>query len=175
MSFLQDDNNCTCLRLVPIMPNMSPGETTESARCGSSSESSGATTSLGRCGTGRFWRGARVCLYRHMRAVFPSRRGNKYILVVTDQATLWTEAFPMLNQDAGSVCKILMVETVCRFGVMRQIHPDQGRRFGRMCTRFGIKKSRTSPHHPQRNPQAERFMRTLGNMLRSDSSKNHAE
>lgn len=110
----------------------------------------------------------------------PSRRGNKYILVVTDQATKWTEAFPMQNQDAESVCKILMDEIICRFGAMRQIHSDQGRQFESelfrtLCARFGIKKSRTSPHHPQGNPQAERFMRTLGNMLRSYSSNNLAE
>ena len=110
----------------------------------------------------------------------PSQKGNKYILVVTDQATKWTEAFPMQRQDAESVCKILMDEIICRFGAMRQLHSDQGRQFESevfrmLCARFGINKSRTSPHHPQGNPQAERFMRTLGNMLRSYVSENHAE
>ena len=110
----------------------------------------------------------------------PSRRGNKYILVVTDQATKWTEAFPMERQDAESVCKVLMDEIICRFGAMRQIHSDQGKQFESelfrmLCARFGIQKSRTTPHHPQGNPQAERFMRTLGNMLRSYVSTNHAD
>ena len=86
----------------------------------------------------------------------------------------------MERQDAEGVCKVLMDEIICRFGAMRQIHSDQGKQFESdlfrmLCARFGIKKSRTSPHHPQGNPQAERFMRTLGNMLRAYASENHAE
>ncbi|CAC5410702.1 unnamed protein product [Mytilus coruscus] len=54
---------------------------------------------------------------------------NKYILVIADYYTKWTESFPMENMEASTVANIIVTEIICRFGVPTQIHSDQGRQF----------------------------------------------
>lgn len=95
---------------------------------------------------------------------------NKYILVVADYFTKWTESFPMPNIEAETVAKIIVTEFLCRFGLPRQIHTDQGtqfesRLFQEMCLLLDIDKTRTTPYHPQSNGLVERFNRTVLGML----------
>ena len=58
-----------------------------------------------------------------------SSRGNKYLLVVADYFTKWTEAFPLPNQETGTVAEALVNKVVCRFGVPLELHSDEGRNF----------------------------------------------
>uniref|UniRef100_A0A3P9JI01 Integrase catalytic domain-containing protein n=1 Tax=Oryzias latipes TaxID=8090 RepID=A0A3P9JI01_ORYLA len=95
---------------------------------------------------------------------------NKYILVIGDYFSKWTEAFPLPNQEAQSIAKVLTEEWVCRFGAPRSIHSDQGRNFEstlfkELCSLLSIHKSRTTPYHPQSDGLVERFNRTLLSML----------
>ena len=53
-------------------------------------------------------------------------RGNKFILVVSDYFTKWTESCPILNQEASTVAEKLVGEFICRFEVPREIHSDPG-------------------------------------------------
>ena len=53
--------------------------------------------------------------------------GNKYLLVVVDYFTEWTEPFPMQRQEATNVAEIIVKEVVSRFGVPLSLHSDQGR------------------------------------------------
>ena len=55
-------------------------------------------------------------------------KGNKYILVVSDYFTKWTEVLPMPNMEACTVAKLLVEELFSRFGISQMIHSDQGRR-----------------------------------------------
>ena len=93
---------------------------------------------------------------------FPkSANGNKYILVVSDYFTRWTEALPIPNQEALTVARVFVNEYVCRYDVPVQLHTDQGRNFEsklieEMCKILEINKTRTSPYHPQSDGMVER-------------------
>ena len=100
-----------------------------------------------------------------------SHKGNKYVLVVADCFTRWTEAYALPNQEAVTIAEKLVTEFVCRFGAPMQILTDQGRQFesklfAEICTLLDIDKTRTSSFHPQTNGLVERFNRTLEGMLR---------
>lgn len=99
-----------------------------------------------------------------------THNGNKYILVISDYFTKWTEAFAIPNQEARTVATILVQEFVCRYGVPRELHTDQGRQFEsalfqEMCRLLDIEKTRTTSFHPQSDGMVERFNRTLKDML----------
>ncbi|KAL3853041.1 hypothetical protein ACJMK2_016625 [Sinanodonta woodiana] len=96
--------------------------------------------------------------------------GNKYILVIGDYFTKWTEAFALPNQDAIAVASVLVEEIICRFGVPQQIHSDKGTQFEseifqEICRLLGIENTRTTAYHPQSDGMVERFNRILAAML----------
>ena len=76
------------------------------------------------------------------------------------------EAFPMPNQEASTVATKLVDEVFCRFIMPEQLHSDQGRQFESkvieaICKILHIRKTRTTPYHPQSDGQVERLNRTL--------------
>jgi hypothetical protein len=99
-----------------------------------------------------------------------SRLGNRYILVVTDYFTKWAEAYPLRNQEAETVARVLVEQFICRFGVPLSLHSDQGSNFESnvfqsVCKLLGIHKTRTTAYHPQSDGLVERLNRTIQNML----------
>ena len=99
-----------------------------------------------------------------------SAGGHKYILTAIDYFSRWTEAFPIRNQEAATVAKVLVEQVFVRFGVPLQILSDQGPNFEsglfqEMCRLLGIDKVRTSPYQPRTNGMIERWHRTLNSML----------
>ena len=87
-------------------------------------------------------------------------RGNKFILVVADYFTKWTESYPILNQEASTVAEKLVGEFICRFGVPREIHSDPGTNceskvMSEVCKLLDIEKMRTTPQQPQSDGQVE--------------------
>ena len=54
---------------------------------------------------------------------------NEYIMVVGDYFTKWTEAYALKDNTAQTVTEVLIEHFICRFGVLMQIHSDQGREF----------------------------------------------
>lgn len=106
-----------------------------------------------------------------------SDQGNKYLLVIADYFTKWVDAFPMPNQEAVTVAKILVTKFVVIFGVPRILHSDQGTNFEsavfkEMCNILGIDKTRTTPLHPESDGMVERFNQTFENMLSLFCSEN---
>ena len=65
-----------------------------------------------------------------------STKGNKYILVITDLFSKWVEAFPLAVTDSETLASVLMDEVVCRNGVPRSLHSDQGEleQLGNICS-----------------------------------------
>ena len=99
-----------------------------------------------------------------------TKKGNRYILVVSDYFTRWVEAYPMPNQEASTVAQKLVDEFFGRFSCPTQLHSDQGRQFElsliqEVCKLLNIRKSRTTPYHPAGDGLVERFNRTLLHML----------
>ena len=99
-----------------------------------------------------------------------SQQGNSYVMVVADYFTRWMEAIPIPNQEAATVANKLVDEVFMRFSPPEQLHSDQGKQFesklmAELCKLLHIKKTRTSPYHPQYDGMVERFNRTLLNML----------
>ncbi len=99
-----------------------------------------------------------------------TENGNSYVLVAADYFTRWVEAYPLPNQEAATVAKKLTWEMFFRFSPPEQLHSDQGRQFeseliAELCKLLQIRKSRTTPYHPQGDGLVERFNRTLLSML----------
>ena len=95
---------------------------------------------------------------------------NRYIMVVSDYFTKFTEAYALPNITARTAAGVLVREFICRWGAPRQIHTDQGAQFEsqlfqEVCALLGIEKTRTSAFRPQSDGQVERMNRTLKDML----------
>ncbi|KII71847.1 Retrovirus-related Pol polyprotein [Thelohanellus kitauei] len=91
-----------------------------------------------------------------------SRSGNRDILV--------TEACLFKSIDAPKIADILVGEFFSKFGVPDELYSDQGGCFEsdilrQICQLHKIKKTRTTPYHPQSDGMIERFNRTLIGML----------
>ena len=109
-----------------------------------------------------------------------STKGHKYILVITDLFSKWVEAFPLAVTDSETLASVLMDEVVCRYGVPRSLHSDQGANLNSqvicaLCKRLGINKTRTTAYHPQGNGQVERFNRTLEAILSKVVAENQRD
>ena len=78
--------------------------------------------------------------------------GRENVLVLTDVFTKFTVALPTRDQRASTVVKTLVRDWFLAHGV-----PNR-----RM---YGVKKSRSTPYHPEGNAQCERFNRKLLDLL----------
>ncbi len=101
-----------------------------------------------------------------------TENGNKYILVVSDYFTKWTQAFALPDQTAQTVADVLMTQYISLFGTPCQLHSDQGRNFEselfqELCRLLGVEKIRTTPYRPQSDGMVERFNRTVQQMLKA--------
>lgn len=99
-----------------------------------------------------------------------SSKGHRFILTVIDHFSRWAEAYPIRNQEAVTVARVLTEQWISRFGCPKQLLTDQGpcfeaALFRDLCRLLQIDKLRTSPYKPSSNGAIERFHRTLNSML----------
>ena len=103
--------------------------------------------------------------------------GLKYVLVVTDYFSKWTEAYALPDAEASACMQVLYNQFFARFGLPRQLHSDQRKNFesklfAELCKLAGINKTRTIPFHPRSDGQTERMNRTILQMLRTSARDN---
>ena len=58
-----------------------------------------------------------------------SKKGNSYVVVLTDYFTRWADAFAGPAIDAETVAKVIVEECFCRFGIPLVLQSDQGQPF----------------------------------------------
>ena len=111
---------------------------------------------------------------------FPNtKNGNSYILVASDYFTRWAEAYAMPNQEAVTVATKLVDNIFCQFSVPDQLHSDMGAQFKsqlikEICNILHVKKTHTTPYHPQCDGLVERLNRTIQSMLATSQRANYS-
>ena len=56
--------------------------------------------------------------------------------------TNWMESYPLKTVSAKAVALTFVKESICRYGLVKEIHTDQGRQFeSEMCVLLGIEKT----------------------------------
>ena len=109
-----------------------------------------------------------------------SANGYIFILTIVDHFSKFAFAYPMRNQEASTVAKILVEQVICLVGTPARILTDQGPNFEselfkELCRMMGIAKIRTSPYKPSTNAGAERFHLTLNSMLAKQMKENQRD
>ena len=107
-----------------------------------------------------------------------SAKGYRYILVVCDYFTKYTEAYPPKDKTVRSVADALMDIWLPRYGFPLFLHSDQGKEFDnamihKLSELLGTVKTKTTPYHPRSDGLVERFNRTLLAMLAMFVSQEH--
>ncbi|GKE72235.1 reverse transcriptase domain-containing protein [Tanacetum coccineum] len=85
--------------------------------------------------------------------MFPSSRGNKYILVAVDYLSKWVEAKALPTNDARVVMKFLK-SLFARFGTPRAIISDRGThfcndQFAKVMLKYGVTHRLSTIYHPE--------------------------
>ena len=101
-----------------------------------------------------------------------SKRGHRYLMVVSCYFTKWVDAIPLKTQEAKYVATKLVNRFISIFGVPLQLHTDLGSNFEskvfqEVCKLMGINKTRTTVRRPQSDGMVERANRSIQNMISS--------
>ena len=96
---------------------------------------------------------------------------NKYMLVIVDYSSKYTEIFPIPRKEKEIVADKLYEEFMLRFGACDTLHSDKGTEFvnsilGILCNRWKIKRTTTSGYAPWSNGQVERCNGSIKMILR---------
>ncbi len=112
-----------------------------------------------------------------------SRDGSIYILTMTDHFSKWMEAYPMRNQEAATVAKILVNNVCLKYGFPLQILTDRGTNFEsqlfkELCSKMGVDKVVTTIFQARTNGLEEKIHRVINSMMAKivdDNQKNWSD
>ena len=99
-----------------------------------------------------------------------TRKGNKYVIVITDYLTRFVLAVATRDQTAETTADTLMRKFL-EYGLPERLITDNGPNFrsrvlAQMCKILRTAHTFTTPYHPQFDGLCERFNRTVASMLR---------
>ncbi|MGH0120013.1 UNVERIFIED_CONTAM: hypothetical protein FKN15_063827 [Acipenser sinensis] len=70
-------------------------------------------------------------------------KGNQFVLMALDYFTKWPEAYALPDQEAETVAEALLEGFFSRFGILQELHSDQGHNFksraNYACSRYAFK------------------------------------
>lgn len=98
-----------------------------------------------------------------------TEHGNRHVVVFQDMLTKWPMIFPVPDQKAERLVKLLCEEVVPEFGVPEALLSDRmanllSHLMLDVCALLGIEKLNTTSYHPECDGMVERFNRTLKTM-----------
>ena len=93
-----------------------------------------------------------------------------------DYLTKWPLVYPLSDQRALTIARILVEKVIPFFGVTESLLSDRGTNLlshlmQELCSILGITKLNTTAYHPQCDGMVERFNRTLKSMLHRHASR----
>ena len=105
-----------------------------------------------------------------------TEKGNRHVIVIQDLFTKWPLVFPVPDQKASRIAKLVVEEVVPLFGVPESLLSDRGTNLLSclvldVCKMLGITKLNTTAYHPQCDGAVERFNRTLKTILRKHAAR----
>ncbi|CAC5417185.1 unnamed protein product [Mytilus coruscus] len=101
-----------------------------------------------------------------------TKESYRYILIIVDSFSKWTEAFPVRSESAEEISKILHREIFSRYGTCHSLVTDRGQGFASKLVVainqiYNVKHSFSSSYHPQANSVAERTNKTIIQCMRT--------
>jgi len=95
-----------------------------------------------------------------------TKRGNQHVIVFHDLFSKWPMVYPVPDQKAVRIARLLAEEIVPVFGVPEGLLSDRGANLlshvmDEVCSILGVKKLNTTSYHPQGDGCVERFNHTL--------------
>ena len=103
--------------------------------------------------------------------MYKSKSLFKHLVVFQDLLSKWPFVFPVPDQKAERIVRLLVEEVVPVFGVLEALLSDRGTNLlshlmQDVCRLMGIKKLNTTAYHPQCDGMVERFNSTFKTILR---------
>ena len=105
-----------------------------------------------------------------------TRKGNRYVIVLQDYLTKWPLVYPLADQKAKTIAKILVEEVIPFIGVPESLLSDRctnllSHLMKELCSMLGITKLNMTAYHPQCDGMVERFNKMLKSMLQKHAAR----